>query len=63
VPVGCDTLRDLEAAHAAGCQPHLVRTGRAAVADDALLAQWLESVPGTTVHADMAAFAEHLIAR
>ena len=61
VPMVCDTLRDLEAAHAAGCQPHLVRTGRAAVADDATLAQWLEAVPGTKVHADMAAFAEHLV--
>ena len=35
VPMVCDTLRDLEAARAAGCQPHLVRTGRAAVADEA----------------------------
>ena len=61
VPMVCDTLRDLQAAHAAGCQPHLVRTGRAAVADDATLAQWLGAVPGTKVHADMAAFAEHLV--
>ena len=61
VPMVCDTLRDLEAAQAAGCQPHLVRTGRAAVADDATLAQWLAAVPGTKVHADMAAFAEHLV--
>ena len=61
VPMVCDTLRDLEAAHAAGCAPHLVRTGRAAVADEATIAQWLRSVPGTTVHADMAAFAIHLV--
>ena len=61
VPMVCDTLRDLEAAKAAGCKPHLVRTGRAAVADAATLDQWLEAVPGTVVHDDMAAFAEHLI--
>ena len=41
--------------------PKLVITGRAAVADDATLAQWLDAVPGTKVHADMAAFAEHLV--
>jgi D-glycero-D-manno-heptose 1,7-bisphosphate phosphatase len=63
VPMVCDTLRDLEAAQAAGCLPHLVRTGRAAVADAATLEQWLQAVPGTVVHDDMAAFAEHLIAR
>jgi D-glycero-D-manno-heptose 1,7-bisphosphate phosphatase len=61
VPMVCDTLRDLEAARAAGCQPHLVRSGRAAVADDAMIAQWLAAVPGTTVHKDLAAFAEHVI--
>ena len=62
VPMVCDTLRDLEAAKAAGCQPHLVRSGRAAEADDATIAQWLQAVPGTVVHADLSAFAEHLIA-
>ena len=52
---------DLEAARAAGCQPHLVRSGRAAVADEATIAQWLAAVPGTRVHQDLAAFAEHVI--
>ena len=33
----------------------------AAVADAATLDQWLHAVPGTVVHDDMAAFAEHLI--
>jgi D-glycero-D-manno-heptose 1,7-bisphosphate phosphatase len=60
VPMVCDTLRDLEAARAAGCQPHLVRSGRAAEVDDATIAQWLEVVPGTTVHDDLAAFAAHV---
>jgi len=61
VPMVCDTLRDLQAAHAAGCIPHLVRTGRAAVADEATIGQWLQEVPGTIVHADLAAFAVHLV--
>ena len=30
VPMAADTLRDLLAAHAAGCEPHLLLTGRAA---------------------------------
>jgi D-glycero-D-manno-heptose 1,7-bisphosphate phosphatase len=63
VPVAADTLRDLQAAHAAGCEPHLVRTGRAARLDDAQVAQWCEQVPGVRVHADLQAMAEHLIAR
>ena len=61
VPMVCDTLRDLHAAAAAGCQPHLVRTGRAADADDATIALWVQEVPGTAVHADLAAFATHLV--
>lgn len=61
VPMVADTLRDLEAAWAAGCAPHLVRTGRAAQATPAELAQWQQSVPGTVVHADLAAFADHLL--
>ncbi len=61
VPMVCDTLRDLQAARSSGCQPHLVRTGRAAMADEATLAQWLQAVPDTIVHEDMAAFAVHLV--
>ncbi len=61
VPVVGDTLRDLQAGAAVGCQPHLVLTGKgarmSAVQIDALCAQ----VPGTHVHADLAAFAEHMI--
>ena len=63
VPVAADTLRDLQAAHAAGCEPHLVRTGRAAQLDEAAVEQWCRQVPGVRVHADLAALAEHLIAR
>jgi len=63
VPVAADTLRDLQAAHAAGCEPHLVLTGRAAGLDEAQVEQWQQKVPGVRVHADLAALAEHLIAR
>ena len=63
VPVAADTLRDLQAAHAAGCEPHLVRTGRAAHLDDAVVEQWCRQVPGVRVHADLSAMAEQLIAR
>ena len=61
VPVVGDTLRDLQAARAAGCEPHLVLSGRAAcLSDDALLAI-TSQVPGTRVHADLGAFADHLL--
>jgi D-glycero-D-manno-heptose 1,7-bisphosphate phosphatase len=63
VPSAGDSLRDLQAAAAAGCQPHLVRTGKAGALDAATLARWLEQVPGTQVHADLAAFADQVIQR
>jgi D-glycero-D-manno-heptose 1,7-bisphosphate phosphatase len=63
VPMVADTLRDLQAAQAAGCQPHLVRSGRAEHLGEAELAAWLQAVPETLVHADLAAFAEHLMRR
>jgi D-glycero-D-manno-heptose 1,7-bisphosphate phosphatase len=63
VAMACDTLRDLQAARAAGCEPHLVRTGRAAQLEPAQLQHIVEQVPGTRVHADLVAFAEHLMRR
>ena len=63
VPVVGDTLRDLQAGLAVGCEPHLVRTGKAAALDEAQLQQWLAQLPGATVHADLGAFADFLIAR
>lgn len=63
VPAVGDTLLDLQAAHAAGCEPHLVRSGKAAQADDATIAQWVAQVPGTRVHEHLMAFAEFLISR
>lgn len=63
VPMVCDTLRDLQAAQAAGCEPHLVRSGRAAALDELQLAQWLAAVPATTVHRDLAALADFILHR
>ena len=63
VPVVGDTLRDLQAAAAAGCEPHLVLTGRAAALDEQTLRHIVQQVPRTTVHADLGAFAEHLLRR
>ena len=61
VPMVCDTLRDLQAAAAAGCPPHLVLTGRAADLDDEALARIVHQVPQTLVHRDLAAFADWLL--
>ena len=63
VPMVVDTLRDLQAAAAGGCEPHLVCTGRAAALDEATLAHWMAQVPATRVHADLPAFAEWLLRR
>jgi D-glycero-D-manno-heptose 1,7-bisphosphate phosphatase len=61
VPMVCDNERDLLAAQAAGCPPHLVRSGRAAAAGDAQVAAWCAQVPDTQVHDDLAAFTEALL--
>ena len=63
VPMVADTLRDLQAAHAAGCEPHLVCSGRASGLEAAQIQAIVAQVPGTRVHADLAAFAEHLLTR
>ena len=61
VPVVGDSVRDLEAAVAAGCAPHLVRTGKSARLGDDELAQLRGRFPGLQVHADLPAFAEFMI--
>lgn len=61
VPMVCDTLRDLQAAQAAGCPPHLVLSGRAAHMNEAVLQHCLAAVPSTTLHESLQAFAEHLL--
>ena len=63
VPMASDTLRDLQAAHAAGCQPHLVRCGRAAGLGDAEADRIAAQVPGAAVHTDLGAFADALLRR
>lgn len=63
VPMVCDTLRDVQAAHAAGCEPHLLRTGRAAELSEAQLADIAALVPGTEVHDDIGAFVDFLLQR
>ena len=58
-----DSLRDLEAAAAAGCVPHFVRTGKAAALDSAALRALVKAVPHAVIHADLASFAQQLIQR
>ncbi len=54
-----DSVRDVKAAVAAGCVPHLVLTGRSAPASPAPLPP--EFPPATRVHADLAAFVTDLV--
>ena len=61
VAVVGDTLRDLQAAQAAGCEPHLVLSGRSAGLSAGALQALTSQVPGTQVHADLGAFADHLL--
>jgi len=61
VPMVADTLRDLLAAQAAGCLPHLVRTGRAAELTDEALAEIRAQVPHVQVHDSLHALADHLL--
>ena len=61
VPVVGDSLRDLLAGAAVGSATHLVRTGKGAHLDAAQIEALCAQVPGTQVHADLAAFAEHMI--
>ncbi len=60
VPMVGDTLRDLQAALAAGCEPHLVLSGRAAQLQGDALQAVLAAAPGTTVHASLTEFVEFL---
>ncbi len=63
VPMVCDTLRDLQAARAAGCEPHLVLSGRAAGLSEAQLVDIVAQVPGTEVHDDLGGFVDFLLQR
>ena len=61
VPCVGDSLRDLQAAQAAGCAPHLVLTGKS----EALCGQALpaDAPSNTVVHDDLSAFADYLLAQ
>ncbi len=63
VPMVCDTQRDLQAARAAGCEPHVVRTGRAAGLSDEQIAALTVGLGDVTVHASLAAFADFVLHR
>jgi D-glycero-D-manno-heptose 1,7-bisphosphate phosphatase len=63
VPMVCDTLRDVHAARAAGCEPHVVRTGRAASWSDAEIAASTAGMTDVIVHSSLAAFADFVLHR
>ena len=61
VPMVGDTARDLLAAHAAGCQPHLVQSGRAAGLGEEQVRALQAVVPDAWAHASLGAFVDHLL--
>ena len=61
VPTVGDSLRDVVAGAAAGCEPHLVLTGKSARYSAAAPPEGLP--PGTRVHLDLSAFVDFLLAR
>ena len=61
VPLVGDHLRDMQAGVAAGCEPHLVLTGKSVALRGRPLPDGFPA--GTRVHVDLTAFAHHLIAR
>jgi D-glycero-D-manno-heptose 1,7-bisphosphate phosphatase len=61
VPTAGDSLRDLQAGAAAGCEPHLVLTGKSAHYRDGGQPEGLPA--GTVLHADLAAFAGFILER
>jgi D-glycero-D-manno-heptose 1,7-bisphosphate phosphatase len=63
VPMLCDTVRDLQAAQAAGCEPHLVLSGRAANLTEAQLGDIVAEVPGAEAHRDLGSFVDFLLQR
>jgi len=61
VPTAGDSLRDLMAGAAAGCEPHLVLTGKSAQYRGGPPPEGLP--PGTLVHQDLSAFADFILER
>ena len=60
-PTVGDSMRDLVAGTAVGCAPHLVLTGKSAALRGQALPEGFP--PGTLVHDDLAAFAQHLVSQ
>jgi D-glycero-D-manno-heptose 1,7-bisphosphate phosphatase len=63
IPAVGESLKDLQACLAAGCEPHVLRRGRAGLRTDAELSGLLVHAPEAQVHDDLMAFAEFLIRR
>ncbi len=64
VPAAGDSLRDVQAAAAAGCEPHLVLTGKSARYRNGGDGGRPEGLPaGTVLHADLSAFADYILER
>ena len=61
VPTAGDSARDLQAGAAAGCEPHLVLTGKSARFRDGGQPDGLPM--GTMLHKDLSAFVDHIIER
>lgn len=63
VPVAGDSLNDVRAAAAAGCQPHLLLCGQLSAHAGAGGLPLPPLPEGTLVHKDLAAFADFILAR
>ena len=61
VPVAGDSVRDLQAGAAVGCEPHLVLTGMGAACRGVQLPP--DYPPNSMVHEDLAAFVDFLLVR
>jgi len=64
VPAVGDSVRDVQAGAAAGCEPHLVLTGKSARYRAGGQGGQPEGLPaGTVLHADLPAFADYMLER
>ena len=63
VPAVGNLPHDVLAAHAAGCEPHLLRTGKGARLSAQQIEELRQQVPGLTIHEDLSAFADYLLRR
>ena len=61
MPTAGDSLRDLQAGAAAGCEPHLVLTGKSEVFQSGGQPEGLPA--GTVLHPDLSTFVDFIIER